>query len=100
MGLTGAVICDTMMIAPHFTWRYPLSSFPFPHDLHVYILGDNNYETAYYVHDRKKYKRVREIGHQGWEDTIEQEISSDLFWMVVACFEHQRSERHGLVGMG
>ena len=76
------------------------SQFPFPHDLYVYVLSDDKFETAYYSHDRKKYKRVREIGLQTWEDAVEQEIDGDLFWTIVACFDRQRRERRGLVGMG
>ena len=77
-----------------------MSSFPFPHDLHVYIIADDDVEVAYYSRDKGKYKRVRKLGEQTWQDTWEIRIDDATFWMVLACVEGIRSERHGLVGMG
>ena len=77
-----------------------MSSFPFPHDLHVYVVADDNFETAYYAYDKKKYKRIRKIGTQTWQDTIEQQIDSDLFYFVVACIQRRKRGVGGLVGMG
>lgn len=71
--------------------------FPFPYDLKVYVIADDNYEVAYYSLSYLKYKRVRHIGYQTWEETTEQEIDTDHFWMVVACIERAKVVRHGLV---
>ena len=77
-----------------------MSSFPFPHDLRVHVIADDDYEVAYYSRDKQKYKRTRLIGWQTWQDTQEIEIDDATFWMVLACIEGVRSERHGLVGLG
>ena len=77
-----------------------MSSFPFPHDLHVYVIADDQLEVAYYAYNKKKYKRERKIGTQTWQDTIEQQIDSDLFYFVVAYMERRKKADHGLVGMG
>lgn len=76
------------------------SKFPFPHDLHVYVVADDHSEVAYYARDKKKYRRERKIGMQTWQDTIEQQIDSDLFYFIVACLERRKRRTHGLVGMG
>jgi hypothetical protein len=64
-----------------------VSQFPFAHDNRVHIVADDRFEVAYYARDGLKYKRVRDVERQTWEDTIEQEIDSDSFWMIVACIE-------------
>uniref|UniRef100_A0A6H1ZX28 Uncharacterized protein n=1 Tax=viral metagenome TaxID=1070528 RepID=A0A6H1ZX28_9ZZZZ len=71
--------------------------FPFPHQGPVSIVADDRFEVAYYARDYLKFKRVREIGTQTWQDTIEQEIDQDHFWMVRACIERGKLARHGLV---
>ena len=77
-----------------------MSSFPFPHDLQVYVVADDHSEVAYYARDKKKYKRERKIGTQTWQDTIEQQIDSDLFYFIVACLGRRKRGVGGLVGMG
>ena len=77
-----------------------MSSFPFPHDLQVYVVADDHSEVAYYSRDKKKYKRERKIGTQTWQDTIEQQIDSDLFYFVIACIQRRKRGAGGLVGMG
>lgn len=74
-----------------------MSSFPFPHDAQVFVIADERFEVAYYARDCCKYKRVREFGLQTWLDVPEQEISPDHFWMVVACIEHGKVARDGMV---
>ena len=69
-----------------------MKKYPFLHNGHVYIVEDDKYQVAYYVRDRLKYKRIRSIASQEWENTIEQSICNDIFWMVVACIE--RKGRH------
>lgn len=71
--------------------------FPFPHDTPVHIVADDNFEVAYYARGYLKYKRVRQIASQGWQDTIEQQVDLDEFWLVVACIEKGRVGRCGLV---
>lgn len=61
-----------------------------PSDTRVHIVADGNFEIAYYSRDGKKYRRVRDCDFQQWEDTVEQEISDDTFWMTVACIERRR----------
>lgn len=70
--------------------------FPFPHDGYVYVLSDDRFEVAYYSRGYRKFKRVREIGLQNWNDTLEQEIDRDLFWFVVACVERAVGARRGV----
>ena len=77
-----------------------MSSFPFPHDLQVHVIADDRFEVAYYARDKKKYKRIRKIGTQTWQDTIEQEVDSGLFYFVVACIERRKKASRGMVGMG
>ena len=71
--------------------------YPFPQQGRIYVVADDRFEVAYYSHDSRKCKRVRELGLQAWSDTIEQEIDADHFWMVVACIERGKMVRDGLV---
>jgi hypothetical protein len=66
-----------------------MPKYPFEHDGPVFILGDDNSETAYYARDGKKYKRICQPLWKGWEHTREQEIDPDTWWMVVACIERK-----------
>lgn len=71
--------------------------YPFSHQGRVLVVADDRFEVAYYARDYLKYKRVREIGLQTWEEAIEQEIDSDHFWMVAACIERGKLVRDGMV---
>ncbi len=73
------------------------SDLPFPHQGRFFIIADDRFEVAYYARDYMKYKRVRQLGLQTWEDAVEQEIDNDHFWMVVACVERGKMVRDGLV---
>jgi hypothetical protein len=66
-------------------WKYP-----FPHDLRVYVIGDDRFETAYYSYRQQKYKRQRRIAEQTWEDTVPIEIDNEDFLFAVACVERVR----------
>lgn len=70
--------------------------FPFPHDAHVYVVADDRFEVAYYARGYCKFKRVREIAHQTWQDTVEHEIDQGHFWMVCACIERGKLARYGM----
>jgi len=72
------------------------SRFPFPHQGRVFVIADDRFEVAYYARDYCKFKRVRELGSQTWQETIEQEITQDHFWMVAACIERGRTVARGL----
>lgn len=63
------------------------TKYPFPHDAKVFLVSDTEFEIVYYSRGYQKYKRIRERETQTWEDTIEQEISLDMFWFIVACVE-------------
>lgn len=71
--------------------------FPFPHDARVYIVADDYYEVAYYSRGNRKYKRIRRLGQQTWQQTGEQQIDHDHFWMVAACIERGKVVRNGMV---
>lgn len=73
------------------------SAYSFPHQGRVYVIADDLCEVAYYACGYMKYKRVRQLGLQTWEEAIEQEIDSDHFWMVVACIERGKLVRDGMV---
>jgi hypothetical protein len=62
---------------------------PFPHDGPIRIVADDNFEVAYYALGWQKYKRIRQLGIQTWQETIPQEITRDEFWMVAACIERK-----------
>lgn len=64
-----------------------MSRYPFSHNGPVYIVYDHRFEIAYYSRLGKKYRRHRDTSCQTWEQTREQEIDKDTFWMVVACAE-------------
>jgi hypothetical protein len=66
-----------------------VSQFPFRHDGRVYLAVGDEQVTAYYSRNKRKYKRVKLLGHQYWENTTEQAIDDDHFWMVVACIERK-----------
>lgn len=74
-----------------------MPQYPFPHDLKVCVVADDRFEIALYAHDGKKYRRVREIANQTWHDTQAQEITSDHFYMLVACIERRKRGTSGLV---
>lgn len=65
-------------------------SYNFEHDSPVYLVSDGVYEVAYYARNYCKFKRVRELARQEWADTIEQQVDSDVFWMVVACIQRRK----------
>lgn len=71
--------------------------FPFPHQGPVFVIADDRFEVAYYARDYCKFKRVREIGQQTWQETAEQEIDRDHFWMIAACVERGKWARNALV---
>lgn len=73
--------------SPSFQKGVLMSQYPFPHDLKVYVIGDDHYETAYYAYQKRKYKRQRKLGEQTWQDTTPIEIDGDDFWLAVACIE-------------
>lgn len=64
--------------------------FPFPYDGRVHLICDERFQIAYYARGYLKYKRVRDTTRQTWKDTIEEEVDSDAFWMVVACIERAK----------
>lgn len=72
------------------------SPFSFPHQGRVFVLADDRFEIAYYARDYCKFKRVRELGLQTWQDTVEQEIDQDHFWTVCACIERGKVVRYGM----
>lgn len=61
--------------------------YPFDHDSPIYLIYDDNFETAYYVRDRKKYRRLREVEKEEWSLTTEEEVNDDTFWIVVTLIE-------------
>ena len=69
-----------------------MSKYTFAHDGPVYLISDDRFEVVYYSRDKRTFKRVRRIGRQAWEETIEQKVAGGVFWMMVACAE--RSSRH------
>ena len=71
--------------------------YPFPHQGRVHVVADDHFEVAYYARNYRKYKRIRQIGLQTWEEAIEQEIDNDHFWMVAACVERGKLVRNGMV---
>lgn len=73
------------------------SRFPFPHQGRVFVVADDRFEVAYYARDYCKFKRIREIACQTWQETVEQEIDQDHFWMVAACVEWGKLARNALV---
>lgn len=77
-----------------------MPQYPFPYDLQVHVIADDRFEVAYYAYNKKKYKRIREIATQTWQDTEAQEVDSGLFFFVVACIERRKRGTRGLVGMG
>jgi len=62
-----------------------MTDYPFEYDLNVYVAADDHFETAYYTHQKKAYKRTRRRGQETWEQTTPVEIGKDEFWMVVGC---------------
>ena len=64
----------------------------FVYDGPMYMISDDQFEVIYYSRDKRKFKRVREIGKQAWEETIEQEVAGGVFWMIVAYVE--KSSHH------
>lgn len=67
-----------------------MPKYPFEHDGPVFLLSDDNSETAYYSRNGRKYKRICLPLWKGWQRTTEQEIDNDTFWMVVACIERRK----------
>lgn len=67
-----------------------MKQFPFKHDSRIHLITDERFQIAYYARGYLKYKRVRDIRRQAWKDTIEEEVDSDSFWMVVACIERAK----------
>lgn len=65
-------------------------SYNFEHDSPVYLIYDGVYEVAYYARNYRKFKRVREVARQEWTDTTEQQVDSDVFWMIVACIQRRK----------
>jgi hypothetical protein len=76
------------------------SEFPFPYDVQVHVVAGDRFEVALYARDKKKYRRVRELGIQSWQDAPEQEITADHFYMLVACIQRRKRGTRGLVGLG
>ena len=68
-----------------------MTEYTFAHDGPMYVISDDQFEVVYYSRDKRKFKRIRKIGKQAWEETIEQEVADGVFWMIVACAE--RSSR-------
>lgn len=66
-----------------------MSQDPFPHDGPIYIVADDRFEVAYYSRGYCKFKRVRELGLQTWQETTPIEIGADQFFMVIACIERR-----------
>jgi hypothetical protein len=66
-----------------------MPQFSFPHDGPIRVVADDRYEVAYYRRNYLCYKRVRELGLQTWQETTEQEIDHDHFWMMAACIERK-----------
>jgi hypothetical protein len=64
-----------------------MPQYPFPHHGPVYTIYDHEFEVAYYVRNRKKYRRVRHAPTQKWEDVPEHLIDNDTFWCGVAIAE-------------
>lgn len=67
-----------------------MRTYPFAHDGPVYIVCDHDFEIAYYSRLGKKYRRVRKVIADIWEDTTEEEVDNLTFWVVVACAEMRR----------
>jgi len=72
-----------------------MRKFPFAHDNRIHLVADDRFQVAYYARGGGKYKRVRDTTRQEWRDTIEQEVDSDSFWMVVACIELAKFSNRG-----
>jgi hypothetical protein len=71
-------------------WLLGGTDYPFDYDINVYIAADDHFETAYYTHNKKAYKRHRQLGRQEWEDTTPVEITHEEFLMLVACVNRAR----------
>lgn len=77
-----------------------MSSFNLPSEGPVYFIHDDRFEVALYSHDGKKYRAVRELSGQTWEEAEKKEITSEHFYMLVACVERRKKGTRGLVGLG
>lgn len=64
-----------------------MEHYTFAHKGPVYIVRNHCFEIAYYSHLGKKYRRIRDIDFDTWEETKAVEVDNDTFWMVVACVE-------------
>lgn len=67
-----------------------MNEYPFAHSGPAYMVYDHDFEIVYYSKLGKKYRRVRNITTQEWDDTTEQEVDNETFWMVIACIERIR----------
>jgi len=66
-----------------------MTKFPFAHDGPIMRILDDDFDIVHYARDGRKYRRVRRLPSQAWDDTTEREISNDEFWMILACIERR-----------
>lgn len=69
-------------------------------DLPPTVVSDERFEVALFTRDGKKYRAVRELDKQTWRQAKVEEITSDHFYMIVACVQRRKKGTRGLVGLG